>query len=428
MKRVWIVENAVPVQALGYMPPTITNKGIRYLLESHSDAWPEQAVRDLCDSLSGEAFDLTVLLSPDHLTRFLQSGVEPPHVVIFDWEGPGFSDQANTQAIHRILESSFSFVQVYTHVGAASVEPKLQELKTQFTNRMLPAKDKEKVNVDDLHAIVVTAWNDTMAGEVADRVRAQTRTAIERVLIDLCSVKQTALAALHRMQDRGFETLLMAKLRDEIGSQGIDRLGELFKSSGTVEATDELRKLQSVFYYHFPADDLVRTGDIVVKKTGSYAMVLTPQCHLERFRNKTGGRLTLVDAEELTPNGIAALKKSGVTLSKVGGSAIASHNEAGYSVVILPNVPSKPNSRKSFIDIAVRTHAWTTLPADGHEGKPLRYADVPSVDRLCTITETCGGAIVSHIARVMASAGVPDFPDFEKARINKVLARPVGIE
>ena len=428
MKRVWIVENAVPVEALDYVPPTITNTGVRYLLESHGDAWPEQAVKDLCDSLSGEAFDLTVLLSPDHLTRFLQSGVEPPHVVIFDWEGPGFNDKANTEAIHRILESSFSFVQVYTHVGAASVEPKLQELKTLFATRMLPAKDKENVNADHLRAIVGAAWNDTMAGEVADRVRAQTRTAIERVLIDLCSVKRPALAALLRRPDRGFETLLMAKLRDEIGSQRIDRLGDLFKGGGTVKATDELRRFQSVFYYHFPADDLVRTGDIVVRSTGSYAMVLTPQCHLERFRKKTGGRLTLVDAEELTPTGIAALKQSGVTLSKVGGSAIASHIGAGYSVVILPNVPSKAKSRESFVDIAVRTHAWTTLHANGQVDGALRYTDVPDVDRLCTITETCGGAIVSHIARVMASAGVPDFPDFERTRINKVLTHPVGVE
>ena len=428
MKRVWIVENAVPVQVLGYIPPTITNRGVRYLLESHSDAWPEQAVRDLCDSLSGEAFDLTVLLSPDHLTRLLQSGVDPPHVVIFDWEGPGFSDQVNTEAIHRILESSFSFVQVYTQVGAASVEPKLQKLKTLFANRLLPAKDKEKVNADDLRAIVGTAWSDTIAGGVADRVRAQTRTAIERVLIDLCSVKHTALAALLGPPDRGFDTLLMAKLRDEIGSQGIDRLDDVFKGAGQVKANEELRRLQSVFYYHFPPDDLVRTGDIVVNKAGAYAIVFTPQCHLERFRKKTGGRLTLVDAEELAPKGIAALRHSGVALFKVGRSAIASHNEAGYSVVILPNVPSKPNSRASCVDIAVRTHAWTTLLADGQVDGPLQYADVPDVDRLCAITETCGGAIVSHIAGVMASAGVPDFPDFEKTRINKVLAHPVGIE
>lgn len=421
MTRVWIVEDAVPVQELSYVPPFITNKGVRHLLESHADAWEEREVRELCNSLSGDAYKLTVILSPGQLMSLLQSGAEPPHVVIFDWEGPGFEDKANIEAIRRILETSFSFVQVYTHSGGAAVEPHIQGLRTQFTDRMLPARAKHDVNATELRGIVEGAWNDTIAGEFADDLRGNARSAIERVLIDLCSVKRTALAALLGRSGRGFDTLLMAKLRDEIGSQGLDRLGDVFKSGAQVEAAEELRRFQSVFYYHFPADDLVRTGDIVVRENGGYAMVLSPQCHLQRFRKKTGGRLTLIDAEELTANGIASLKDSGVSLTEVGLSMTASHGTAGYSVVVLPNVPRHANNRGSLIDIAVRTHAWTTMHVDKQGGEPLAYADVGGVDRLCTITETCCMAVVSHIAGVMASAGVPDFPAVERTRINQIL-------
>ena len=129
----------------------------------------------------------------------------------------------------------------------------------------------------------------------------------------------------------------------------------------------------------------------------------------------------LIDAEELNVDGIAALRGSGVKLSEVGGSAIASHKGAGQSVVVLPNVPREPNDRQSLFDIAVRAHAWTTLRVEKREGGPLRYADAPSVRRVCTITETCCAAVVSHISGVMASAGVPDFPQFERVRINQVL-------
>ena len=421
MTRVWIVENAVPVQALSYVPSIVTKEGVRHLLDSHGDTWEEPEVKALCDSLSGEAFELTVLLSPGPLKGLLESGVEPPHVVIFDWEGPGFSRELNRDTIRCVLESSFSLVQVYTHLGLAGVEAHIQDLHALFADRMLPAKAKHDVNATELHAIVKTAWDDTIAGTVADSVRAKARASVERVLIDLCSVKRTALAALLETLGHGLAELLMAKLRDEIGSQGIGQLGAVAEGGGQVEATDELRRFQSVFYYHFPADDLVRTGDIVVNDTGAYAMVFSPQCHLERFRKKTGGRLTLVDAEELTAGGIAALRNSGVTLSAVGGSAIGSHGSAGQAVVVLPNVPRKPNSRHLLFDIAVRTHAWTTLRVDTPAVAPLRYADVPGVNRLCTITERCCGAVVAHIAGVMASAGVPDFPRFEKERIKRVL-------
>ena len=73
--------------------------------------------------------------------------------------------------------------------------------------------------------------------------------------------------------------------------------------------------------------------------------------------------------------------------------------------------------------MAIRTHAWTTRQVDKGESVPLRYADVQGVNRLCTITETWCAAIVSHIVGVMASAGMPDFPGFEKNRINQILSQ-----
>ena len=427
MKRVWIVENAVPMQALGYIPPTISNDGVRYLLGEHGDAWEEPAVKELCKSLSDGPFELTVVLSPENLIKLLQSGAQPPHVVIFDWQGPGFGDEANMGAIRCVLESSFSFVQVYTHLGVAAVQPKIQELTEQFADRMLPAKAKQDVNASDLVAVIEGAWNDTIAGAFADGVRAETRKSVERVLLDLCSVKRTGLAALLGALDQGFDTLFMAKLRDEIGGQRIDQLHEMVEGDLQVDATDDLRRFQSVVYYYFPADDLVRTGDIVIGEDDAYAMVFSPQCHLERFRKKTGGRLTLIDAVELTVDGIAALRSSGVNLSKVGGSAIANHDGAGNSVVVLPNVPRRRDSRQSLVDIAIRAHAWTTHLIDEQTEGPLRYGDMPHVERLCTITEACCGAIVSRIAGVMASAGLPDFPDFEKARINAILRPPADV-
>ena len=423
MTRVWIVDDAVPVQALSYVPPTLPREGVRHLLESHGDAWEEEEVRQLCHSLSGEEFELTVLLSPGSLRALVQSGVDPPHVVIFDWEGPGFNVALNRDAIRCVLESSFSFVQVYTQLGMPAVDPHIQDLRTQFTDRMLPVRAKQDVNATQLSAIVAEAWSDTIAGEVADGVREKARASVERVLIDLCSVKRGALAALLGTLDGGLDALLMAKLRDEIGSQGVGQFGALAGGGGKVEATEQLRRFLSIFYYHFPDDDLVRTGDIVVCDGESYAMVFSPQCHLERFRGKTGGRLTLIGAEELATAGLAALRDSGVRLTEVGGSAVASHGRAGHSVVVLPNVPRQPNDREPLFDLAIRTHAWTTRQVDKEENIPLRYADVPGVNRLCTITENWCAAIVSHIVGVMASAGVPDFPGFEKTRINQILSQ-----
>lgn len=423
MKRVWIVENAVPVQALTYVPPFVTNEGVRYLLEQRDVDWEDEEVKQLCESLSSDEYELTVLASPEQMRRQLRTGIEPPHAVIFDWEGPGFGEQVNCDSIADLLTSSFSYVQVYTHLGAQAVEPKLEALRAKFVERLLPTRGKNEVSAAELRGFVTTAWNDTIAGDTADRVRSQARAAVERMLIDLCSIKREALAALVKGESGEFLALVMAKLRDEIGSQSVDQLSEVLKLGGAVQATDELRRFQSIFYYHFPSDDLVRTGDLVIDDAGKYAMVFTPQCHLERFQKKTGGRLTVVETDQLSETSVKELRASGLDVNSVGNSSTASHGKAGYSLVLLPNVPKTAKNRNVLVDLALRTHCWRTIEVPGTVTGALTYTAAKSLTRLCTITETFGTAIVSHVANTIASAGVPDFPNFEIDRLMAILKK-----
>lgn len=350
MRRVWVVENGVPIESLAYVPPFIENVGVRYLLGHDGAAWPEVEVRHLCEAFCRDEYELTVLASPAQLIRHLRSGVEPPHVVIFDWEGPGFGDQINIEAIGRLLASSFSYVQVYTHLGAEGVEMHLTDLRGRYGKRLLTARAKNEVTPETLRTYITDAWADTIAGETADAVRKRARSAVERLLIDLCSVRQRALAAMFKGDSNQFVTLVMAKLRDELGAAGVEQLSEIVKGGGTAETADDLRRLQSAFYYYFPQDDLVRTGDLVIDAAGKYGIVITPWCHLESFQKKTGGYLTIVDGYEL---GTQSLKDAGIAAEKTGESATAGHGKAGFSILVLPNVPRTHNERSVLVDLAL---------------------------------------------------------------------------
>jgi hypothetical protein len=419
MKRVWIVENAVPFDSLPYRPPFVENKGIAYLLGNVDANWPEAEVRSLCQEFSADQYDLTVLASPDSLQGHLRSGPEPPHVVIFDWEGLGFRDDLNVTAIGQLLTSTFSYVQVYTHLGADAPEIHLGPLRAKYGSRLLAAKAKNQVTADDLRNSISAAWQNTIAGAAADAVRSRARDAVERVLVDLCSVRKSALAAMSDGDANQFLNLVMAKLRDEIGSNGLDQMAEIVKGGGAANATEDLRRLQSAFYYYFPKDDLVRTGDVVKTTSNGYGVVITPWCNLEKFQKKTGGYLTIVGACELKGAGLGAAGIVKPGKSGIGNSATASHGEAAHSIVALPNVPTKPNDRGSLVDLALIAHDWSTLRIKNVQGA-LRYSAVENRTRVCTLTETFSGAVISHLAKTISSQGIPDFPQFERDRLSEL--------
>ncbi len=214
-----------------------------------------------------------------------------------------------------------------------------------------------------------------------------------------------------------FVSLVMAKLRDELGAGGVEELGAIIKGGGAAESDLELRRLLSSFYYYFPQDEFVRTGDIQIDGDGKLWLVVTPWCHLEDFRKKTAGWLTVVSACEMTPE---ALKAQGLSSDRIGASVTAPHGTAGPSIVVLPNVPTKENQRADLSDLVLITHSWHSR-AIKSAGGALRYTDAVGAKRICTLTDTFSGAVMSHLAKTISSVGIPDFPKFEVERLSALI-------
>src|SRR5262245_57474519 len=91
MTRVWLVDDELPYDKLTPVPDRVEKIGMDHLIQTEG-VWSENpAVRNLCVKLANDAdVEITALSAPAVLTKYLESGVAPPHVVIFDWEGVGF--------------------------------------------------------------------------------------------------------------------------------------------------------------------------------------------------------------------------------------------------------------------------------------------------------------------------------------------------
>ena len=431
MKRVWVVDDKIPVNELhrdGPLPLRFEAAVVGYLVEHvAADRWEEEPVLELCRALCGNDFAATFFLSPEQMLRALDQGATPPHAVIFDWEYPGSTDETNRAALDRLLRGSFVYVQIYTHLGHDAVEPKVSDLRDRFRGRLLPTKGKADVTPAQLREDILQAWSGTIAGELADKVRRETFAAVERTLIDIGGVRRDVLAAITESTTENLLQLVLAKVRDEIGDAGFEALDAVFGGSQSAESTEDVRRLLSVWYYYFPADDRVRRGDLIELGTGGdLGFVVTPPCDLASFPKKAGRRLTWLRTVLLDASGIRALNTAGININDIGGSIIAGHGAAGDTVILLPNVPLKYGSRDSVADYVVLCHGWANRLCKTAPGGSLLYANIVPFSRRCTLADPYASGVIAKIMSVISSPGTPDLPKGERARLKTAATTPAS--
>jgi len=335
----------------------------------------------------------------------------------------------NVAALRRVLKETFAYVQVYSHLAEAALEGMLAGLRSEYPDRLLAVRGKAEVDASQLTARVDEAWKGTIAGEVADKVRDIVSSAVERCLIDMCSVRRQALASIAVAQPSNLIQIVLSKVRDEIGVSGADIFTEILKMGSGGESSPELRKLMSVWYYAFYGDDLVRRGDII-EVDGGLGLVVTPACDLAQFPKKAGCRLTWLRIVPFANGSLRELTSSGgLEFDQVGGSIVSQHGKSGEAIILLPNMPSRVGSRDPLEDNMILCHSWQTTFCETAAAGRLTYERTPSIRRRCTLAEPFVAAAIARASAVITSPAAPDIPTSERDRLRAIAAerRPARV-
>ena len=425
MRLVWVVDDKIPIHELnfGSPPERLDVELVRHLVDTlPADSWEEPAVLELCSSLCDSDLEPTFFTSPDAMRRTLKKGATPPHAVIFDWEYPASNNEKNCEALGHLLASTFAYVQVYTHLGEGGVEPLLFDLRERHGTRLLPTRMKQDVTPGELAKEISAAWAGTIAGDLADRVRSTVRTAVEHSLIDMCRIPRGAIAAMTEGAVENLVQVVLSRVADEI-----DTNDGVFQEIVTADrrheaASEEQRRLMSVWYFFFPADARVRRGDLV-ELDGALGLIVTPACDLVRFPKKAGRRLTWLRCVRLDEEGFRTLSECGYQLDDFGNSIIASHGGAGDALIVLPNVPRVAGQRDEFDDYVVLCHAWDSRVFEAAPGGSVTYENLDNLQRRCTLAEPFISAVATKVAAIISSPGTPDLPRSELERLRQRLPR-----
>lgn len=426
MKRVWLVDDQVPSQKFfGAVKAPVSCEGqlVRLLLEHADLEWEEPIVRDLCVALLDGEFELSCFTSPGAVRQELERVEVPPHLVVFDWAGVGFSPEENVRVIGALLGESPAFVQVYSHEALEAIDPHLKVLREDYPERLLPVAAKADVAPDKLTQKLDDAWQGTLGGPIADEVRLDVRRAVERTLVDLSAIPRAELSALAQRDKEGLLRLIFSKVREEVRTKASTVWEEVVAAQEAKVSGATMRRLLSSAYYFFPLDDLMRRGDLVeIDGEGDCLwMIATPPCDLARFPKKTARRAVMLKVIPVTDENVRKLAGLGAEFDRLGNSIVASQGRSGDLFVPLPNVPAEAGSRKSLRDYLLLSYGWSSriISVPLNERRPRYMPEVlPGIRRRCCMAEGVVDAVISKVASVITSPGLADLPTGEIERLS----------
>lgn len=73
-------------------------------------------------------------------------------------------------------------------------------------------------------------------------------------------------------------------------------------------------------------------------------------------------------------------------------------------------------------DHLVRCHGLRSIEIRNASKGALEYGHTAGLERLCTLTESFASAVVGHVVATISAPGMPDFPVFEKQRLQRLLS------
>ncbi|MCJ7532393.1 MAG: hypothetical protein MUO64_15355 [Anaerolineales bacterium] len=366
------------------------------------------------------------------------------------------------------LEEPISKSDTDAGILALALDGKIKNsLSAQFagTIRRLTAQAVENilVKIDDLPlnvAVKLLAGEPEMPNEadIVEFLSIKVGEVIEsnRDLSD--AVKQYAIKYKNISEDKvnkfveEMVNLLAANVRERILYNGwmYKVLQSAWKNAGQVEnaeqgemASEIVKNFFAFRLYDRPSDDLVRTGDIVrlakAKSTTPTSdrhilhIIITPPCDLSHFWKKTRGVLSLVRLYPMTRK-LGLKKMREYTNDKLKNvTSVTARNP-----MILPSIPLSDNNCCDYMlykhDVCFKGFNGTALfkPEEGMRkearfNRNLTYSELSELGteliRICRISEPFLTGILDDLKGSLFRSGVPEFPEQEVGRFNKLFGQ-----
>jgi hypothetical protein len=476
--NICIIDDALPTNSVGGIikdTKRLNHSNLRHVVGKST--WPEEDLKALVSALlkSETKWSVSGFLRPDFFWNCVDEEHYRADIIIFDWDF-GTAGSYTEDNLKKILTKTSCPVIIFS--GSTHEESIKTILKSKFKSysKRIIRYTKSPSNLRYLLKRANKLREDNFSFRFSREIRNKALEAIDDLLVEFGKTKLPELVEMLKSTDQEFNQsdlyeLLSNKMKSlfvsdsgiqqELGKKNfsikeISGLGEFiaerfknilnerplsFRASKTNQNKTEkvrfMEKLWSYRLYYTPQDDFVRRGDIVYQNADTEIrkayIIITPDCDLVRFWNKTLGWINLIPLYRIDLNkayikklGLLTKKKDKLKIDQIGSFA-NNINKLGGDPFYIPFIPiNESGVLKDYMAFPKEiTSQKISMPSSmkrkqrDHRDGPLKYFAWDGYKRKTTISEPFLTPVVQNSIKGILRYGTPDYPD----KIQKELAK-----
>ncbi len=416
---VCFIDDKIPVSQYGeYFNDTdiISGSVIKYLLQQPNTEWSDSVVKSMCEKLLSEPQKLAVsaFTSPAFYSNYIKETVYSPEIVIYDWDynwGPG--DNQSEEYLLEILQHSFTMVFIF------SEQDNIEEI-TQVTsgghfkpykNRLMVVDKNKKNSVKTILSKFETKEKNNFSFAYGQKMIFESNRAINKVLSDISLLSiENYYASISSKEENGKYFFSKYDFIDAIIPRYKNELSKFeWREMSIKRAKPKIQEIKAVWahrlYDNTPSSNVLM-GDIVKNDKGLYYLVISSDCHLERFWKKNGGYVSLIPLLKMN----SAKGKNQVKLLLNNQSKISSLTNSQSAITILPTVPVATSKYCDFILIPKGIKSIEIKKGDNPNEAVLTYDVFAGYSKVVSLLDPFKSPLIQFVMDNISGYGCPDFP------------------
>lgn len=416
---VCFIDDKIPVaQYSEYFNDTdiISGSVIKYLLKQEATNWDDVVVKNMCEKLLNEPenWSVSAFTSPAFYSNYVQDTVYSPEIVIYDWDynwGP--AGNQSEEYLLEILQNSYTMIFVF------SEQDNIEEI-AQVVNKPLFKQYKKRLmvvdknNANSIKTIISQINNQekrNFSFAYGQKVIYESNKAINKTLSDISLLSvEDYLASISSKEENGkfvftkydFIEAIMPRYKKE-----------LFKvewnDTSIKKIKPKIQEIKAVWAYRLydntPSSN-VSMCDIVKDGKGSLFLVVSSDCHIERFWKKNGGFITLVPLLRLS----SQRGKEQLKLLFSNQTKITSLTNSQSPMTILPAVPVTKSSFCDFLLIPKGIKSIKIKQGTDLNETALKYDTFTGYSKVASVLDPFKSPLLQFVMDNISGYGCPDFP------------------
>lgn len=415
------IDDKIPVAQSEYFDDTnvINESVLQYLLKNSDIEWEDLSVKKMCQTLMSkrDKWSISAFTSPSFFDNHVYSTIGVPDVIIYDWDynyAMGANDSIDI--LKRILSDTFALVFIFSaNDNTDEIKSSLKDKDiARYKSRLGIVVKNNQRSVNALLKKIEKKYTENFSLNFGQEIISKSNKAISKVLAEISSfsVEDFVLSIGEQKENsyvstnQDFLNVVLPRYRNQLCNNFT--LSELPIKTREEPKVENLKKIWSFRLYDTNSSNCVTRGDIIRKNKNDYYLVVSSDCHMNKFWKKNGGYLSLVPLKHVRK------KQSKEILDMMGVKDVTFHSlsSSSISATILPALPVSSSKFQDFVVIPKSIiSVYIPLPDGAKPDKtPLTYDKLKQYTKVTTILDPFKSPLMQFILENISGYGCPDFP------------------